>query len=504
MSLAQEAALELLRRSDSLSSMWSYQEYLATAHADFQYPPAPHHDVMIEALHALERDECKGVIIMAPPGSAKSTYVSVQFATWYWSRHPAHHILACSNTTDLAENFNRRRRNVCFSEEWQRLSGTAVAKDQQGVSRFANNAGGSMTAAGVGAAIVGLRANLLILDDPVMSLEQAMSSTQLDKIWSWFETDARSRLVPTGKTVIVMTRWAKNDPVGRLLAAIARGDEPGWHVVRLPMLADSDNDPMGRPLNEPLWPEWFGEHQITQNQRDPLRWSALYQQKPMDDTGSWVPVEKLITEVSAPDELTYVIAVDLALSVGQGDFTVFTVAGMDSARNLHVVDVRRERIPPNESVDLAFDLTRRYSPTAVLIDDDPAAKVWTRLAYELARERNFYIPLYPLPTRGKNKETRAAAIRGFLLSERVRFVQAPWTADVFHELLEFPSGAHDDIVDTLSLLGRHFVSTSAPSAPVEKNRDPYAGYLVRPDDPTRMQACLDELWDTRPRPSTRI
>ena len=119
--LQQLAAQELLRRQEAVQSMWEYQKYLAASHADFLHAPAAHHDCMIQALHALERDECKGVLIMAPPGSAKSSYVSVQFATWYLARHPTHHILACSNTTDLAEVFNRRRRNVCYTEEWQRL-----------------------------------------------------------------------------------------------------------------------------------------------------------------------------------------------------------------------------------------------------------------------------------------------------------------------------------------------------------------------------------------------
>jgi len=486
--------------------MWDYQKYMQAAHPDFIYEPAAHHDKIIEALHALERGEYRGVLICAPPGSAKSTYVSVNFATWYALRHPTHHILACSNTTDLAETFNRRRRNVCYSPEWQRLAETQISKDQQGISRFGLEAGGTMTAAGVGSSIVGLRAHLLILDDPIMSFEQAMSMTQLDKIWDWLETDARSRLLPTGKTVIVTTRWSKKDPAGRIMSLIAAGEEKDWLVLRLPMLCDDPaNDPLGREMDAPLWPAWYGQHQLEQNQRDPLRWSALYQQRPLDETGSWVPADKLRVSNSVPGELTYVVGVDLALSVGQGDWTVMAVCGLDSDRVLHVVDVRRARVPPNESADMVFSLCLEYSPTAVLIDDDNSSKVWTRLVFELARERNQSIPLYPLPIRGKDKETRAAAIRGYFLADRVMLSPGRWNSAVMHELLDFPNGDHDDIVDALSLVGRHLVSTGAPTAPRAVNKDPYAGFLIRPDMPDVYQCSLDDLWGKKqPRSFNRI
>jgi predicted phage terminase large subunit-like protein len=217
-----------------------------------------------------------------------------------------------------------------------------------------------------------------------------------------------------------------------------------------------------------------------------------------------VPATNISIEDSSPDELTYVVAVDLALSVGHGDWTVMAVCGLDSDRVLHVVDVRRARVPPNESAEMCFDLCQRFRPTVVLIDDDNASKIWMRLVHELARGRNSSIPLWPLPMRGKDKETRAAALRGFFLADRVRLARAPWNAEVMRELLAFPSGDHDDVIDALGLVGRHLVSTSAPTPPRPVNVDPYAGYLFRPDQPNVMQANLDQLWETGPKRSLRI
>src|SRR5690606_4062182 len=132
----------------------------------------------------------------------------------------------------------------------------------------------------------------------------------------------------------VTTRWARNDPAGRILDLIEEGAED-WLVIRLPMLADSPDDPRGREYGQELWPEWFGKHQIEQNIRNPLRWAALYQQVPLDDSGSWVPFDciQYVPETEIPKDLNLVIAVDLALSAGKGDFTVFVVAGLDAERN---------------------------------------------------------------------------------------------------------------------------------------------------------------------------
>jgi len=187
-----------------------------------------------------------------------------------------------------------------------------------------------MTAAGVGSSIVGLRANLLLIDDPIQSFEQAMSQTQLDKIWAWYESDARSRLLPTGKELMITTRWARNDPAGRILDLVEKGQE-SWYVVRLPMLCDDpENDPLGREHHAPLWPEWFSQEQIDRNQRNPLLWSSQYQQVPLDESGSWVGQQniRLVDETDIPTDLNIVIGVDIALSLGRGDYTVFVVAGL--------------------------------------------------------------------------------------------------------------------------------------------------------------------------------
>jgi len=499
----QAAARELLRRRRAMESMVGFREYISpTGAADFQHPPAKHHLLMIRELERLERGESQRLLILAPPGSAKSTYCSIQYPLWRLAKHPDENILCAGNTQDLAEQFNRRRRNIALSAEWQTLAQAKLAADLQGAGHFGTEREGGIRAAGVSSAVVGFRSRLNILDDPIRGVEEALSPSTLDKQWDWFNSEFRTRLVPGGKELIVSTRWAKNDIAGRILELSREGKEE-WTVIRLPMIADSDDDPLGRALGEGLWPDYFTPAHVAQKQQNILLWSTQFQQVPLDASGSWIRNEHLVYEERAPADLHYVIAVDLALSVGKGDWTAFVVAGMDSNRRLHIVDVVRERVSPEATVQRMFDLCERYAPQEVLIDDDNASKVLSRLIVELGRTRGRSPPpMIPQPMRGRDKETRAAAIRGQFLAGNVRIVRAPWNAAFHHELLEFPSGEHDDQVDALGLLGRRLPLLSAPSKPAAE-RDPYEGCVTRWDRAGNayLNISLDELFEDRERPS---
>lgn len=491
------AARELLERKAARNSIADYIRYIRPSHnLDFKYDPAPHHELIIRKLEALERGDIEKLLICMPPGGAKSTYVSVIFATWYLARHPDHNILCCSHTTTLAETFNRRRRTTVQSEQWQALSGTQIDPNNQGLECFANLLGGQCVAAGVGSSIVGLRSHLNILDDPVQSFEQAMSETQLQKIWDWFETDFRSRLLPTGKEVIVTTRWARNDPAGRILRLIDEGTETDWDYIRLPMLADEPDDPLGREKGALLWPDWFTPKMVEQNIRDPLRWNGMYQQLPLNAEGTWVPEANVHTIPEAPPRMQKLMAVDLALTIGKGDWSVIGTAGLDEERNLIVEDVWRERVAVDKTATALLNLIVSQRPSVVLIDDDPAAKVFTRLLLEMARARNISVPLRPLPLRGRDKETRAAAIRGYFLQDRVKFVNGPWVPDAYREIAGFPSpDVSDDIIDILSLLGREVASMPPPMRDVAAPPDA-TPLIVKDNGQMFLNMGLDDLFKT--------
>lgn len=469
----------------------AYRDYLEpTGHPDFIYPHASHHKIMARALERVESGEIKRLIVQLPPGSAKSTIVSVQFATWWWAKHPNLNILRCSATDKLAKNFSRRCLQAIMTPEWQKLSSSALNPKQQSVEQFATLAGGLMTAAGVGTSIIGLRSNLSILDDPVSSYEQVFSDTQRQAMIEWYFAEYRSRLVPTGSEIIVTTRWHPNDIVGHILAS---EEADTWTVIRIPMVCDSDNDPLGREIGDRLWPEWFTDQMVTEQQRDPLRWASMYQQVPLSDKGDFLGPDDFEIVDSAPKGLGRYSALDIAMTAGKGDFTVHLVGGMDDNGVLYIVDMFRDRVTPDNIVNQLVNDHLTYDLREILVDNDSGSKVFMSLAHKMLRERGAYVPIVMVPTKVQDKETRAMALRGLAKQGGIKLVKGNWNADFLHEVTEFPYGTHDDIVDAAALLCRRASRMSGASY-VHKEEKPIKYAFEERDGRMFTTATLDELW----------
>lgn len=490
---------ELLRARKAQDNLTDFREYMSsTLSPDFQNEPALHHKAMITQLERLERGEIQRLMILAPPGSAKSTYCSIQYPLWRLAKRPDKNILCASNTQDLAEQFNRRRRSMALSPEWTRLSGTRLAEDLQSVGHFGTERMGGIKAAGIGSAITGNRSHLNILDDPIKGVEESMSAKMLDFQWDWFNNEFRTRLLPGHPELIVSTRWAKKDIAGRLLEKVKSGEED-WTVLRLPMIADSPSDPLGREIGGVLWPEWFTPKYISEKMQNPLLWNTQYQQTPLDESGSWVSYEnlKLVDSPNIGMKFNFVIAMDLALSVGKGDFTVFVVAAIDCFRNVWIMHVDRMRASPADTVSRLVQLCAEYEPAEVLIDDDNSSKVFKQLLFEVYRNEKFPIPpINAMPIRGHDKETRAAAIRGAFHAGNVKIVKAKWNNDLIKECLEFPSSDHDDIVDALGLIGRRLPSLSAPPKPLHfQEASDQNDMIIKRDGVLKLNIPLNELFE---------
>lgn len=245
-----------------------------------------HIQLMADKLEAVERGEIKRLMFFLPPRSGKSELTSIHFPAWYMMRNPSKRIIGASYSTTLAEDFSRRARalvrehgRLLYGVE---LSGESAAADQWGLKGHH----GQYVAAGYGAGITGRGCSLLILDDVVKNAEEANSPTYRQKIWDWYTSTAYTRLEPDGAVVICLTRWNLDDLAGRLLAEMEAGGEQ-WEVVRLPALAEDEDDALGREPGEPLWPERFGvaEYDRIRQAVGSYVWNALYQQRPMDVQG---------------------------------------------------------------------------------------------------------------------------------------------------------------------------------------------------------------------------
>jgi len=485
---------ELERREAAQTTLQAYCRYML----DLQ--PALHHQLICDAIDELLNDEYDELIILAPPGSAKSTYTSIALPSYFLGKFPKAHVLTASYSTELAEKWGRRVRNTLDQDKFLALFNVALSKDSTSAGRWATDVGGEFYAAGVGSGILGFRADLAVIDDPISGFEEAQSITRLAKIHEWYETDLITRLKPQAKLVLICQRLARNDLAGYLIDRNESNPTRRQRIIRLPMLA-GESDPLGRNPGDRLWPEWYTESMVRDAQRDDFKWKTLYQQEPPADTGAWVSTDDFRfapTPAYDATNYTYYGLTDLALSVNTGDYTVhLVIAAHKQTQHCHVVDCYRKRVDPNESSGAMVAFSQTYKPSEWLIDDDNAAKVWMQLVATRARQEKTLVNWKSLPMRGQNKETRAAALRGMFKRGMIYFDPAKsWTNTIINECLQFPNALGsgvDDCVDTLSLLGRRLMSMQLMSVK-----------SAAPPQPTWSDMTLKDLWADQPRRSGRI
>ena len=496
-----DALEELLLRRAARNSIYEYIRYMGrTGLLDFKYPPEKHHKLIIDDLHSMIDGDWDKECFSLPPGSAKSTYISVILPTFLMAHDPTLKLLCISNSEYLSEDFARRRRSIMRSDEWQAIAQTSLAPDSQSLAAMGTLQGGSIYAVGAGSTITGLRADWVIMDDLVKGFEQANSMVQLDKIWSWLISEARSRLKPHGRELIVATRWSALDPIGRVLELANEGKEQ-WKYIRIPMECDSEDDPLKRKIGQRLWPEWFTEKMVADAKRDPAIWMCLYQQMPLTQTGEWCPSEHIHIIEEAPKILRYYIGVDIALSISnKSDWTVFAVFGVDTAKNLVLVDLYRHQRSVDHTAKDFVKLCENFSPVGVFIDDDNASKVWAKLVWEVARSENVPVPLQVVPISRRDKETRAAPLRSYFLQDRISIIQRPWNTDLIFEISKFPTVRHDDQIDAMGLVAAQLMKLSPPKEP-EKPVDRPQVMIGSIDGGLVLNETLNELWEANERPS---
>lgn len=430
--------------------------------------PARHHRLLCRKLQAVERGEIKRLMVFLPPGSAKSHYANVMFSAWYMGRNPTASLLVCSASGELAGQWGRRVRNIVAQPLFRQIFGTGLSGDNAAADRWATAHGGLYYAAGVGSSIVGRRADCAILDDPVADREHADSANEREKLWQWYKWDFWTRLKPGAPVILIQTRWHDDDLAGRLLADAKAGGEH-WDVISIPALAE-DDDPLGRAPGEPLWPEWFTSAMFTEAQRNARSWSALYQQRPMPESGDYFKREYLRYYEAAPARSTLHVygASDYAVTADGGDWTVHVVAGVDPDDNLYILDMWRQRTASDKWIEALLDLADQWKPMDWAEEQGQILKSIGPFLEQRQNERRVYFSRQQFVS-VRDKATRAQSIRARMAMGKVYFPRnAPWVADLTAELLSFPAGRNDDQCDALALLGRlldDMVAGSRPAKP---------------------------------------
>jgi predicted phage terminase large subunit-like protein len=416
--------------------------------------PARHHRLICQALQDVAEGRCKRLMILAPPGSAKTTYTSRLFPAWYFAFRPRTSIIAVSHTQELSEtNSGFVQRTIRDNAE---ILDYTLTNDAKG--RWYTSNASAYLAGSVGSAILGFRANVAVIDDPIKSRQDAESETSREHTWTWFTNDLLTRLTPDGAIILIATPFHEDDLMGRL-QRLQAGE---WTVLRLPAIAESNDDPLGRKEGEPLWADdqyGYGQRLLeiqaaAEREGRSRDWYAQYQGRPRPPEGAmFKPGQMPIIEPTMmPRIVEQVRAWDLASSA-KGDWTVglkLARAYGPSYENTFVVtDIRRFRGAPEEVRKLVRDTAAADGyGVKIWIPRDPAqagadqADSYIRMlsGYSVDAERM-----------SGDKATRADAAASQVNIGRLGMLRAPWNAAFVEELAAFPRGVHDDQVDALSL-----------------------------------------------------
>ena len=413
--------------------------------------PARHHRLLIEHLEALARGDIERLAVFMPPGSAKSTYASILFPAWLFAQNPKAMILAASHTTELAERWGRRVRNL-VGEHAEELN-INLTTDNQAAGRWGLQQGGEYLAAGALTGIAGFRALFGLIDDPIRSRQDADSSLVRDRLWEWYLNDFRPRLIPHARQMLIQTRWHEDDLAGRAI-----NFQP-WTVLSLPAEAKVD-DPLGRQAGEFLWNDddyGYGAQLAELKLNTPPRvWSALYQQEPTPDEGDYFKDEWLrpTSTIPALTSLRTYGGSDYAVTKDGGDYTVHAVIGLDPEERMYLLDIWRGQMSSDVWIDAFCDLVLKYRPYAWAEEQGQIRAGIGPFLNRRQREKRAWCTREAFPTRG-DKAVRARSIQGRMaLSGLYVPARAPWLADFRSELLHFPAGVHDDQVDAIGLVGQ--------------------------------------------------
>jgi predicted phage terminase large subunit-like protein len=417
---------------------------------EFQSPRHLQH--IANLLEAVERGDLRRLLITVHPGSGKSVLLQA-FATWYLGRNPRRRIIAASAGAELAERNSRASRSLFTESAWP--FPVALSKATTAQNRWETTEGGGLFAVGVGGGITGWRANLLLLDD---LQNDSLSVGERESLWQWFREILMPRLEPNGAVVLVQQRWGEDDIPGRIMES---AEAPDWRVVRLAALAEP-GDLLGRPVGESLWPQRWPVSELERQKiaMGSRAFECAFQGNPIPAEGNLIRAEWLQRYNEPPTEFAKIVcALDAAAKVGvANDYSALVKIGVAKGA-FYVLDVWRAKVEFPALIRRVAALgDETPKPSAIYVEDASNATALIQ-----ALKRDAHLPIVPVAAKG-SKMSRVEGITGTLEAKKVFLPkEAPWLLDFERELLSFPSGKHDDMVDALTLALSRLTGRNLPA-----------------------------------------
>jgi predicted phage terminase large subunit-like protein len=404
-----------------------------------------HHKKIADQFNRLANGKINRLIINMPPRHTKSEFASYLLPAWMIGRQPKLKIIQTTHTAELAIRFGRKAKTLIDSEEYRRIFQTRLREDSQAAGRWETDQGGEYFAAGVGGAITGRGADLLIIEDP-HSEQDALNPEALERAYEWYTSGPRQRLQPGGKIVVVMTRWSIKDLTSSLIKAQATDKADQWELIEFPAIL---------PTNEPVWPQFWklSELESVKASLSVQKWNAQWMQNPTAEEGSIIKRDwwRKWDKDYIPDCVHIIQSYDTAfLKKETADYSAITTWGVfypteDSGPNLILLDALKERLEFPELKRRALEQYYYWRPDTVVIESKASG---LPLTYEL---RKSGIPVVNFtPSKGNDKHSRVNAVAPLFESGQIWAPDHRFAEEVVEECAAFPYGDNDDLVDSMT------------------------------------------------------
>ena len=408
-----------------------------------EFIEGPHHKKIADKFNRLAKGKIKRLIINMPPRHTKSEFASFLLPSWMVGRKPDLKIIQTTHTTELAIRFGRKAKTLIDSPEYQQVFKTRLREDSQAAGKWETEQGGEYYAAGVGSAITGRGADLLIIDDP-HSEQDAMNPEALERAYDWYTSGPRQRLQPGGAIVLVMTRWSTKDLTSKLISSQKNIKADKWDVIEFPAILPSGN---------PVWPQYWKKEELegVKASISVGKWNAQWMQNPTAEEGSILKRDwwRVWDKPGIPPLQHIIQSYDTAFSKKEtADYSAITTWGVfypneDSPAHLILLDAFKERLEFPELRKEALEQYKYWNPDTVIIEAKASGQP---LTYEL---RKLGIPVINFtPSKGQDKHARVNAVAPMFESGMIWAPDEEFADEVIEECASFPYGDHDDLVDS--------------------------------------------------------
>ena len=459
--LPPDEAAELIAMFDEIDGRkrqtLAQNDFLAfIAAIDGNYKFGAHLKRLGHLLMQVETNEKNRIAVSMAPRMGKSQMISIYYPAWYLGKHPDHKVIVASHTADLAVVMARKVRNLINTPEYKAIfPQTNIASDAKAAAQWNTTKGGEYFAIGVGGALAGRGAHLIIADDPLSEQDiKAGNTTSLDSAYEWFSAGLRTRLMPEGKICVLHTRWHQRDLIGRLIkdSALNEGGD-SYETFEFPAILNE-----GTENEKSIWPEQWSLEALQQTRSSMhhimWQWYAQYQQNPTAAEAAIIKRDWIRWwEKENPPQINFIVqAFDTALTTKQrSDYSVCHTWGTwtnedDGTENVILLDKVKGKYEFPELKAMAHEQYKIWEPDSVIVE----AKASGQPLIDEMRRSGIFVQDFS-PGKGQDKIARLNAVADMFASGHVWFPENAWAAATVEEILAFPAGEHDDEVDTMTL-----------------------------------------------------